>query len=43
MYPDEMKNLTKKVEETRPHRLGNDFPRMTPGERRLVLEKFHPD
>jgi succinate dehydrogenase / fumarate reductase flavoprotein subunit len=38
-----MKELIRKVEETRPVRLGVDFPRMTPEERQDVLEKFHPD
>ncbi|MFO7951759.1 MAG: FAD-binding protein [Bacillota bacterium] len=33
----------KKVEETRPSRVGTEYPRMSPEERREVLQKFHPD
>ncbi len=43
MYTPQMRELIKKVEETRPSRLGIDFPRMTPEERQDVLKKFHPD
>jgi succinate dehydrogenase/fumarate reductase flavoprotein subunit len=43
MYTAEMKELIKKVEATRPERLGHDYSRMTPDERDQVLEKYHPD
>ncbi len=43
IYTDEMKKLIKVVEETRPLRLGKEFPRMTAAEKQAVLEKFHPD
>ncbi len=43
MYTPEMKELIKKVEETRPQRVGVDFPRMTPEERTEVLKNYHPD
>ncbi len=43
MYTAEMKQLIKKVEATRPQRLGRDYPRMTPAERDEVLKKYHPD
>ncbi len=33
----------KKVEESRTSRVGVNYPRMSPQERRDVLEKFHPD
>jgi len=33
----------KKVEESRASRVGVNYPRMTPEERRDVLQKFHPD
>ena len=43
MYTPQMRELIKKVEQTRPERKGYDFPRMGPGERQEVLENFHPD
>jgi len=42
-YTPQLKELMKKVEETRPSRVGVHFPRMSPEERREVLQKFHPD
>ena len=42
-YTPKMRESIKKVEATRPARLGKPFPRMTPEEREEVLEKFHPD
>jgi len=42
-YTPKLKELMKKVEETRPSRVGVHFPRMSPEERRDVLQKFHPD
>ena len=42
-YTPQLRELMKKVEETRPSRVGVNFPRMTQEERRDVLEKFHPD
>ncbi|MBD3167311.1 FAD-binding protein, partial [bacterium] len=47
-YPDSLKALIKKVEETRPARVerkkaGEEFPARTLDERKEVLEKFHPD
>jgi len=43
MYTSQIKELIKKVEETRPMRLGVDFPRMTAEEGQDLLNKFHPD
>jgi hypothetical protein len=44
MYTAELRNLIKKVEETRPRRLGGEeFRRMTADEKKDVLERFHPD
>jgi succinate dehydrogenase/fumarate reductase flavoprotein subunit len=47
-YTDELKNLIKVVEKTRPERLtrkkrGEEFPRMSPEEAEGILKKFHPD
>ncbi|ACB86220.1 FAD-binding protein [Natranaerobius thermophilus] len=42
-YTPEMRELIKKVEETRDQRIGNYFPRMTPEEREEVLNNNHPD
>ena len=42
-YTPEMRELIKKVEETRPARVNNPFPRMTPEERTDVLNNYHPD
>jgi len=42
-YTPELMELMKKVEETRPSRVGVNYPRMTPDERRDVLRNFHPD
>ena len=47
-YPEELKNLIKKVEETRPERIsqarkGKHYPRMSDAEQEKVLHKFHPD
>lgn len=43
MYTAQMRELIKKVEATRPQRLGIPFPRMTPEEKEDVLKKYHPD
>jgi len=43
VYTPQLKELMKKVEETRPSRVGVDYPRMSPEERREVLQQFHPD
>ncbi len=43
MYTPKMRELIKKVEETRSKRKGVEFDRMTPEEREDVLRKFHPD
>lgn len=42
-YTGNLGELVKKVEESRASRVGVDFPRMSPEERREVLQKFHPD
>ena len=43
MYTAEMRELIKKVESTRPQRIGVDFERMTPNEKEDVLRENHPD
>ncbi|NLC11310.1 MAG: FAD-binding protein [Firmicutes bacterium] len=43
MYTPQMRELIKKVEETRPQRIGKHFPRMTAEQRQEVLKKYHPD
>jgi len=42
-YTPQMRELIKKVEDTRPWRAENQFPRMTPEEREEVLYNYHPD
>ena len=42
-YTPQMRELRKKVEATRPQRVGNNFPRMNPEQKEDVLKKFHPD
>jgi len=42
-YTPQLRELMKKVEETRPSRVGVNFPRMSQEERQDVLQKFHPD
>jgi len=42
-YTPQMRELIKKLEETRPSRANHLFPRMTPEERQDVLYNFHPD
>ncbi|SFH59445.1 succinate dehydrogenase / fumarate reductase flavoprotein subunit [Tindallia magadiensis] len=42
-YTPELRELIKKVEATRPQRLGHDYPRMTPEEKQDVLRNHHPD
>ncbi len=42
-YTPEMRESIKKVEATRPARLSETFPMMSPEEKQTVLEKFHPD
>lgn len=43
VYTPQLRELMKKVEETRPSRVGQPYPRMSPEERQDVLKKFHPD
>ena len=43
MYTADMRELMKKVVETRSQRLGKDFPRMSPEEKIDVLNENHPD
>jgi len=43
IYTEQLRELLKKVEQTRRSRVGVDFPRMTAEERKSVLEQFHPD
>ncbi len=42
-YTPEMRESIKKVEATRPGRLQETFPMMTPEQKQEVLERFHPD
>ena len=42
-YTSEMHESIEKVEATRPGRLQETFPMMTPEEKQKVLERFHPD
>lgn len=42
-YTGRLGELVKKVEATRPARVGVQYPRMSQEERLEVLEKFHPD
>lgn len=42
-YTPQLQELMKKVEASRPSRVGVNYPRMSPEERRDVLQKFHPD
>ena len=42
-YTPEMRESIKKVEATRPARLGAPFPIMDPAVKQCLLEKFHPD
>ena len=42
-YTPEMRESIKKVEATRPARLHETFPMMSPQEKQAILEKFHPD
>jgi succinate dehydrogenase/fumarate reductase flavoprotein subunit len=47
-YPESLKRLIEKVEQTRPERVerkkaGEEVPAMSLDERREILEKFHPD
>jgi succinate dehydrogenase / fumarate reductase flavoprotein subunit len=43
MYTPEMRESIAKVEASRPRRLKERYPSMTPEERQAVLKKFHPD
>ncbi len=43
IYPPNILESMKKVEATRPARIGKAFPRMTPEQRLEVLKNFHPD
>lgn len=42
-YPPSMQESLKKVEATRPARLQETFPMMSPEEKKEVLRRFHPD
>ena len=42
-YTPEMRESIKRVEATRPARLSETFPMMSPQEKQTILEKFHPD
>jgi len=42
-YPPEMRESIKKVEATRPARLHETFPMMSPQEKEDILRRFHPD
>ncbi|MBC8477747.1 MAG: FAD-binding protein, partial [Dehalococcoidia bacterium] len=47
-YTEELRNLIKIVEKTRPERLarkkrGEEFPRMSLDESEVILQKYHPD
>jgi len=42
-YTAEMRESIKRVEATRPARLSETWPMMTPAEKKEILEKFHPD
>jgi succinate dehydrogenase/fumarate reductase flavoprotein subunit len=42
-YTPEMRESIKRVEATRPTRLSETWPMMTPAEKQEILEKFHPD
>lgn len=43
MYPAYMAESIRKVEDSRKKRLGDPFPRINDGEKRVLLERFHPD
>lgn len=43
MYTAEMRELIKKVEATRPSRMGHDFPRLSPEAKLEILKNNHPD
>ena len=43
MYTEEMLESLKKVEDTRPQRLGTEPERMTAEEKEKLLKAFHPD
>lgn len=42
-YPREMQESIKRLEATRPFRLRQEIPRLTPEEKNRLLEQFHPD
>ncbi len=42
-YPPDMRESIKKVEATRPARLHETFPMMSPQEKEEILRRFHPD
>ncbi|MCS7224269.1 MAG: FAD-binding protein [Armatimonadetes bacterium] len=42
-YPEVMAESVKKVEATRERRLRETFPRLTPQEKKALLESYHPD
>lgn len=42
-YPEYMRRSVKRVEKTRPERIGKLFPQMSSQQREEVLNKYHPD
>jgi len=42
-YPPNMRESLAKVEDSRPRRLNESFPRLAPQERETLLHNFHPD
>ena len=43
MYTQDMLDSIKRLEETRPNRIGKEFPRLTPDEKAKLLQDYHPD
>lgn len=43
MYPESMQASIKRLEETRPERLGQQFPMRTAEQKKELLRKYHPD
>jgi succinate dehydrogenase/fumarate reductase flavoprotein subunit len=42
-YPPEMRELIARVEATRPQRMSEVFPSLSPAEKQALLEHYHPD
>lgn len=42
-YPTGMRASVEKVEQTRKHRLNNEFPRLSPEDKASLLKNYHPD